>query len=240
MKSELQKSLKAAFPKTIPIITGYLFLGSGFGILLSAAGYPWYWTTVMAVFIYAGIGQYVAVNMLVPGLSLINVFIVQFTLNARHIFYGISMLERFNAMGKLRPYMIFTMTDETFALLCSAKAPKNVDKKWFDFFIAFLDHIYWICGCTLGGVIGALLRFDTTGIDFIMTSLFVTIIIDQWKDAKDHLPVIIGGVTSLICLLIFGADRFIIPALLALTAGLLIFRKKMEQNAAEKEEAHAE
>ena len=228
MSHELKNSFIAAFPRTIPILTGYLFLGGGFGLLLTSAGYPWYWTTIMAIVIYAGMGQYVAVNMLAPGVSLIDVFLVQATINARHSFYGITMLQKYNGMGKLKPYLIFTMTDETFSLLCSAKIPEGVSEKQYFFFVSLLDHLYWICGCTLGGVIGSLLKFDTTGIEMIMTSLFLTIAIDQWKDNKDHLPVFIGGIAAVVCLVIFGAEHFIIPALILLTAGLLLFRKRIE------------
>lgn len=228
MTSEVRGSFKAAFPKTIPIIPGYIFMGIAFGILLTNLGYAWYWAVLMAVVIYAGMAQFVAVNMLVPGVSLLDTFLFQFVLNARHIFYGLSMLEKFKIMGKLRPYMIYTMTDETYSLLCSAKPPQGISEKYYHFFIALLDHLYWIIGCLIGGVAGAFITFDTTGIDFSMTAFFITVVIDQWRDTKDHTPVICGFIASVVCLLLFGADHFIIPALLGITGCLLLFRRRME------------
>lgn len=229
------KDLKAAFPRTIPIFLGYLFLGMAFGILLTDKGYHWLWATFMGLVIYAGMGQFVAVNMLAPGVSFFNAFLLQLTLNARHIFYGLSMLEKFKNMGKLKPYMIFAMTDETYSLLCSANPPKGVDKKRFYFLIAILDQSYWLVGCTLGGLVGSLLTFDTTGIDFVMTALFITICVDQWRETKDHLPVVIGFASSVLCLFIFGATHFIIPALIVIAICLLLFRKRIEAKDAMKE-----
>ena len=229
MKASIQQSFKAAFPKTIPIIPGYIFLGIAFGILLTDQGYAWYWPLIMAVVIFSGMAQFVTVNMLAPGISLINTFIFMLTLNARHVFYGLSLLEKFKAMGKLRPYMIYSLSDETYSLLCSAKPPEGVSEKYFYFFIALLDQSYWFLGCLLGGLVGSMITFDTTGIDFSTTALFITITIDQWRETKDHTPVILGFICSVICLFIFGADHFIIPALIGITAGLLLFRRRMEE-----------
>lgn len=229
MKQETVQSLKAAFPKTIPIIPGYIFMGIAFGILLTNLGYAWYWPVLMAMIIFAGMAQFVSVNMLVPGLSLINTFIFQFVLNARHIFYGLSMLEKFKIMGKLKPYMIFALTDETYSILCSQKPPEGASEKYFYFFVALLDQSYWVLGCLLGGLVGSLITFDTTGIDFSMTAFFVTVVIDQWRATKDHIPALCGfGVTTL-CLLIFGAESFIIPSLIGITACLLLFRRRIEE-----------
>lgn len=226
--SPVLNDLKAAFPRTVPIFLGYLFLGMAFGILLTDKGYHWLWTIFMGLVIYAGMGQFVAVNMLLPGVNFLNAFLLQLTLNARHIFYGLSMLEKFKIMGKRKPYMIFAMTDETYSLLCSAKVPAGADEKNYYFFIALLDHSYWILGCALGGLIGSLLTFDTTGIDFIMTALFITIAVDQWRETKNHIPVIAGFACAILCLLLWGGDRFIIPSLLCITACLLILRKPIE------------
>lgn len=236
MKQELSQSLKAAFPKTIPIIPGYVFMGIAFGILLTNLGYSWYWPMLMGLIIFAGMAQFVSVNMLAPGLSLLNTFVFQFVLNARHIFYGLSMLEKFKGSGKWKIYQIFSLSDETYSLLCSAKPPQGVPEKYFYLFIALLDQGYWVLGCLLGGLVGSLITFDTTGIDFSMTALFVTIVIDQWRETKDHIPVICGFGASVLCLLIFGADSFIIPALIGITACLLLFRRRIEELEAKTEE----
>ena len=239
MKSTIAQSLKAAFPKTIPIIPGYVFMGIAFGILLTNLGYEWYWPVLMAVVIFAGMAQFVSVNMLAPGLSFFNTFLFQFVLNARHIFYGLSMLEKFKIMGKLKPYMIFAMTDETYSILCSTKVPNGVSEKHYYFFIALLDHSYWILGCLLGGVVGSMITFDTTGIDFSMTAFFITVVIDQWRDTKDHIPAICGFIVTAACLIFFGADHFIIPALLGITACLLLFRRRIEELEAKDKEVTA-
>ena len=240
MKSTITQSLKAAFPKTIPIIPGYVFMGIAFGILLTNLGYEWYWPVLMAVVIFAGMAQFVSVNMLVPGLSFFNTFLFQFVLNARHIFYGLSMLEKFKILGKLKPYMIFAMTDETYSILCSTKVPDGVSEKHYYFFIALLDHSYWILGCLLGGVVGSMITFNTTGIDFSMTAFFVTVVIDQWRDTKDHIPAICGFIVTVVCLIFFGAENFIIPALLGITACLLLFRRRIEELEAKDKEVTAD
>ena len=239
MRSDIRQSFKTAFPKTIPIIPGYVFMGIAFGILLTNLGYEWYWPVLMAAVIFAGMAQFVSVNMLVPGLSFLNTFIFQFVLNARHIFYGLSMLEKFKIMGKLKPYMIFAMTDETYSILCSTKVPNGVSEKHYYFIIALLDHSYWILGCLLGGVVGSMITFDTTGIDFSMTAFFITVVIDQWRDTKDHIPAICGFIVTAACLIFFGADHFIIPALLGITACLLLFRRRIEELEAKDKEVTA-
>lgn len=231
MKSEIRKCFAAAFPKTIPIIPGYVFMGIAFGILFVNLGYAWYWPMLMGLIIYAGMAQFVSVNMLIPGVSLLNTFLFQFALNARHLFYGLSMLEKFKQLGKLRPYLIFGLTDETYSLLCSVKTPPDISSKYFFFFITLLDQCYWVFGCFLGGVAGSFITFDTTGIDFSMTALFITIVIDQWRETKEHIPVFCGFGAALLCLLLLGADRFIIPALLCITICLLLFRRRIEKTA---------
>lgn len=227
-KSPVFNSAKAAFPKTIPIIPGYVFLGIAFGILLTDLGYAWYWPPLMAMIIYSGMAQFVAVNIVAPGVSLIDTFIFMFSLSARHLFYGLSMLEKFKGFGKRRPFMIYGLTDETYSLLVSAVPPGGVSSRDYYFFITAFNQFYWVLGCFLGGVVGSLITFNTTGIDFSMTALFITIVIDQWRDTKDHFPVLIGFVCSLICLILIGAENFIIPALVGITVCLLLFRGKIE------------
>lgn len=234
---EISKTIKAAFPHTIPVLLGYIFMGIAFGILLSSKGYSFLWAAFMAIIMFAGTGQFVAINMLVPGYSLLQVFFLELIVNARHIFYGLSLLDKFKDMGKKKPYMIWALTDETYALLVAANPPDYVDAKKFRFWIAVLDHTYWIIGCALGGLIGSLITFNTKGIDFVMTALFIVITLDQWKDANSHIPAILGLFISILCLLIFGANNFLIPALLLILAALIFFRKHIEaKEGAKKEE----
>ena len=224
-----KKALKAAFPHTIPIMAGYLVLGMGFGILLKSNGYSFLWAFVMSVFIYAGSMQYVAVELFTGGASLLNTALITLMLQARHLFYGLSMIEKYNHAGKKKILMIHELTDETFSLTCSLKAPEGVNQSWFFFFISVLNHLYWIIGCTVGGILGSLITFNTRGIDFAMTALFIVIFTEQWLSTKNHVPALAGLLSSLVCLLIFGADQFIIPSMIAILTILTIFRKTLEK-----------
>jgi len=223
------KALKAAFPFTIPVMIGYLFLGIGFGILLTGKGYPWWLSPLMALFIYAGSMQFVAIDIFSKAFNPLNALILTLTVNARHLFYGLSMLTKFKATDQKKPYLIFALTDETYSLLCSTEPPQGIDRNWFYFFIALLDQIYWVTGCTLGSVAGSLVKFDTTGIDFVMTALFVVIMVEQWESSKNHLPVLIGIGVSAICLLLFGKDLFILPSMISILVIVTIFRKSIER-----------
>lgn len=223
------KALKAAFPYTIPVMIGYLFLGIGFGILLTGKGYPWWLSPLMALFIYAGSMQFVAIDIFSKAFNPLNALILTLTVNARHLFYGLSMLTKFKDMDQKKPYLIFALTDETYSLLCSTEPPQGIDRNWFYLFIALLDQIYWVTGCTLGAVAGSLLKFDTTGIDFVMTALFVVIMVEQWESSKNHLPVLIGIGVSAVCLLLFGKDLFILPSMISILAIVTIFRKSIER-----------
>lgn len=223
------KALKAAFPFTIPVMIGYLFLGIGFGILLTGKGYPWWLSPLMALFIYAGSMQFVAIDIFSKAFNPLNALILTLTVNARHLFYGLSMLTKFKATDQKKPYLIFALTDETYSLLCSTEPPQGIDRNWFYFFIALLDQIYWVTGCTLGSVAGSLVKFNTTGIDFVMTALFVVIMVEQWESSKNHLPVLIGIGVSAICLLLFGKDLFILPSMISILVIVTIFRKSIER-----------
>lgn len=223
------KALKAAFPYTIPVMIGYLFLGIGFGILLTGKGYPWWLSPLMALFIYAGSMQFVAIDIFSKAFNPLYALILTLTVNARHLFYGLSMLTKFKDMDQKKPYLIFALTDETYSLLCSTEPPQGIDRNWFYFFIALLDQIYWVTGCTLGAVAGSLLKFNTTGIDFVMTALFVVIMVEQWESSKNHLPVLIGIGVSAACLLLFGKDLFILPSMISILAIVTIFRKSIER-----------
>lgn len=222
------RALKAAFPHTIPVLMGYVFMGMVFGILLRVKGYHFGWALFMSIVIYAGSMQYVAVTLLTPGISFLHVIIMTFMVNARHMFYGLSMIEKFKSMGTKKPYMIFSLTDETYSLLCGAVPLPGVDKNWFYFFISLLNQIYWIIGCTLGGILGSLFTFETKGMDFAMTALFVVIFIEQWKGNKNHISALLGIIISIICLFMFGPDFFIIPAMVGIFFALTLLRKKLD------------
>ncbi len=221
-------ALKSAFIYTIPVLMGYLFLGMAFGILLSSKGYGPLWALIMSVFIYAGSGQFVAIGFLTSPFHLAHAMFVTLMVNLRHLFYGLSLLEKFRSAGNRKFYMMFTLTDETYSLLCSATAPEHVDKTRFYFFIGLLDHLYWIGSCVLGNVLGTAFPFNSQGIDFVMTALFVVIFLDQWKDTKSHLPQWIGVGASVGCLLLFGGDRFLLPSMLLILCLFAIFHKKLE------------
>lgn len=224
-----KQAFKKAFPYTIPVLTGYLFIGIAFGVMYAEKGYSFLWAILMSVLVYAGSGQYLAVNFFVPGISFLQIIFLTFMVNVRHIFYGISLVERFNKIGKSRWYMIFALTDETYSLLCTTKIPKDVDESKFLFAISVLDHSYWVLGSAIGAIAGTLLPISSEGIEFAMTALFVVIFIEQWMEKKNRMPAVIGVVTAVICLLIFGADGFVLPAMLAIMALLFAGKKRLNK-----------
>lgn len=213
---EKVKALKAAFPVTIPVMMGYLFIGVAYGVLMAGKGNALIWTFLMSLFVYAGSMQFVAVNFFAGPLNWAAVVIMTLMVNVRHVFYGLSMLPKFRDMGKKKPYMIFSLTDETFSLLCSANVPEGVNRNWFLLFISLLDQLYWIVGSMLGGIAGSLIPFNTRGIDFAMTALFVVIFTEQWESSKEHLPAIVGVAVSIVCLILFGASNFILPSMMGI------------------------
>lgn len=221
-------AFKAALKDTIPVLTGYLFLGGGFGILLSESGYGVGWALLMSVCVFAGSGQYLLVSLLSSGASLLSTAVATLLVNARHLFYGISLVDTYKDAGKKKPYMIFALTDETYSLVTQAKVPGGVNKTTYCFLVSALDHCYWIAGCVLGSVAGTLLPIDFSGISFVLTALFVTMFVEQWLSTKDHVPALIGVVCTALCLLIFGAEIFLIPSMTAI-AGLLILRRSKER-----------
>lgn len=223
-----RKAFINAFPYTIPVLLGYLFLGIAFGVLLASKGFHVGWAALMSTIIYAGSMQFVAVNLIVTPFLPGATFLVTLLVNARHIFYGLSLLEKFKQSGKLKPYMIFSLTDETYSLMCAVEPPADVNRKWFMFFIALLNHFYWIIGGIIGSLAGTLIKFNSKGIDFAMTAIFIAIFVEQWEKNKNHIPSILGLVISIICLLIFGKNTFIIfSMLMTLIALLLLSRKKI-------------
>ncbi len=227
--SSYKKAFKKAFPYTIPVLTGYLFIGIAFGVMYAEKGYSFLWAILMSVMVYAGSGQYLAVNFFVPGISFLQVIFLTFMVNVRHVFYGVSLLEKFNRVGKKRWYMIFALTDETYSLLCTTKIPKGVEEDKFLFAISVLDHGYWVLGSAIGAIAGTLLPISSEGIEFAMTALFVVIFIEQWMEKKNRIPELVGVAVAIVALLIFGADRFVLPAMLAIVALLFVGRKQLEK-----------
>lgn len=224
-----RQAFKKAFPYTIPVLTGYLFIGIAFGVMYAEKGYSFLWAILMSVLVYAGSGQYLAVNFFVPGISFLQVIFLTFMVNVRHVFYGISLVERFNRFGRARWYMIFGLTDETYSLLCTKKVPKDVDEEKFLLAIVLMDHFYWILGSAIGAIAGTLLPISSEGIEFAMTALFVVIFIEQWMEKKNRIPEIIGIVVAFISLQVFGADSFVLPAMLCIMLVLFAGRKKLEK-----------
>ena len=216
-----RKAMGAAFRDTIPVMTGYLFLGFGFGILLQQAGYGAPWAVAMSLFVFAGSMQFVAVSLLSSGAGLLTVALTTLLVNARHLFYGISTIDRYKGAGKKKPYLIFGLTDETFSLVSSDRAPEGVSRHSYYFWVTLLDHCYWVAGTLLGSLTGALLPLDLKGIEFVLTALFVTIFVEQWLSSKDHLPAVIGLTAAGFCLALFGKNLFLVPAM-ALITGILV------------------
>lgn len=217
-----RRAFQAAFPATVPVLMGYLFIGAAFGLMLEAAGYNVVWAFFMSLTIYAGSGQYMGVQLLDTGAALGSVAVLTLILNFRHIVYGLSMLEKFQGMGLKKLYLIFSLTDETYALLASARVPDRVDPHAYYFAVGLLNHSYWILGSVIGSVAGALLGFDTTGVDFAMTALFLVIAVDQWETYPAHLPALLGCGITVASLLLLGAEAMLIPALCVIVLALLL------------------
>ena len=228
-----RKTIAASFPVTIPVLMGYLAIGLAFGLMLQSAGYGVLWAFLMSLTIYAGSGQYLGVSLLATGAPLTQVAFLTLMINFRHLVYGLSMLEKFRGMGKRKLYMIFSLTDETYALLSSVKAPEGVDEHDYYFTIAWMNHSYWIAGSVLGSVLGAALGFDTTGVDFAMTALFIVIAVGQWKAAGSHIPALLGAVATLMSLVVVGAEDMLLPALGIIVLVLVLMRTRLDGSAAD-------
>ena len=222
------KALKAAFPHTLPILAGFTFLGIAYGILMHSKGFFWPWTLLMSATIFAGSMEFVTVGLLAGSFHPAYAYFLTLMVNARHLFYGISMLDKYRGTGWKKFYLIFGMCDESFSINCSTEPPKDVDRGWFQFFVTLLNHFYWMLGAMLGSLAGAFVPFDTTGIEFAMTALFVVIFLNQWMDARDRRPALAGLGASLLCLILFGPEKFILPAMALILALLTVFRGKLE------------
>ncbi len=222
-------ALKAAFPYTIPILTGFLFLGTAFGIYMDAAGFSPWLTIATSLIIYAGSMQFVTVELLLGAFNPIGALLLTLMVNARHLFYGISMLEKYKEAGNKRGYLIFGLTDETFSINCTVAVPREVDKNWFYFFVTLLNQCYWVAGTAIGALFGTLIQFNTQGLEFVMTALLVVLFLEQWLKEKNHTGAMVGVGISLISLLLFGSEHFIVPAMLAILGTLTLLRRPLEK-----------
>ena len=233
-ESELSFLKKSAFSKalkdTIPVLTGYLFLGAGFGILMSENGFSITWSVIMALFIFAGSGQYLAVGLLASRAGYVNIAVATLLVNARHLFYGISLVDTYKHAGLKKYYMIFGLTDETYSLVTQAQLDPEIDRSKYCFFVTALDHLYWICGCLLGSILGATLPISFEGVDFVLTALFVTMFVEQWLSCANHLPALIGVASTAVCLLIFGSEYFLIPSMILIAGLLILLRAKARRS----------
>ena len=223
-----RQTVKNAFFKSIPVFAGYMVLGIGFGILLRSAGFGVLWAFAMSTFIYAGSMQYVGVSLLSGGASVITAALTTFMVNARHLFYSISMVDTYKDAGPYKPYLIFALTDETYSLLCDKKTPPGDDPDRYRFFVSLFNQCYWVLGSVIGSLLGAVIPFSTEGIEFSMTALFIAAFTEQWLSTKDHVPALTGLFSTLLCLVLFGASRFLIPAMLLITLVLTLLRRREE------------
>lgn len=229
----MKRIIKQVFPQTVPVLAGYISLGMAFGLMLQSIGYGPVWAFIMSLFIYAGSAEFLAVELLSAGAALTKVALLTFLLNFRHMFYGLSMIEKYHGTGIRKPYLIFGLTDETYAILTGYKVPEGISEKTYYFTVTLLNHIYWILGSVIGAVAGSVIPFDTTGIDFAMTALFAVLVVEQWKTHKNHVPAILGLAIAVASLCIFGADNFLIPALTAISAVLLLMRGSLSREEAQ-------
>lgn len=219
------KAFKAALPYTIPICIGFLFLGMSYGFLMRSKGFSFFYPMLTSLFIFAGSMEFITINLLLASFNPIYTLLLTIMVNARHIFYGISMLDKYKNCGYKKLYLIFGMCDESFSINCSITPPPDIDKGWFMFFVTLLNHIYWVSGATLGGLLGYVISFDTKGIDFVMTALFVVMFINQWEETENHLSAIIGLICPFICLIIFGNQNFMLPSMALIILCFLLLKK---------------
>lgn len=224
-----RKAFQAALPHTIPIAVGFLFLGMSYGFLMRSKGFSVFYPMLMSFFIFAGSMEFVTVNLLLSAFQPVHAFLLALMVNARHLFYGISMLERYKNVGWKKFYLIYGMCDESFTINCSVTPPPGVDKGWFMFFATLLNQMYWVSGATLGALLGYVIRFDTKGIEFVMTALFVVMFLNQWEESRDHRSALTGIGCSFLCLLIFGSGQFVLPAMGLMILCVTLGRKKEDR-----------
>ena len=226
----ISRAFKCAFPYTIPIFAGFCFLGMTYGIYAKTSGFSFWYPLAMSIAIFGGSLEFLTVSMLLASYAPVQVLLTALLIQARHLFYGISMLDKYKGTGWKKPYLIYGMCDETFSVNCTAKIPPDVDRGWFYFFVTLLDQIYWVVGATIGGILGGVLHFNTNGLDFVMTAMFVVIFMEQWIKDQRHVSQWIGLAAGVICLLFFGADHFLIPTMICILCALTALRKPLEVN----------
>ena len=227
-KGIITRSFRAAFPCTIPILAGFLFLGMAYGIYMNVSGFSFVYPMIMAAVIFGGSLEFLAAQMLLSPFAPLQVLMVSLMIQARHLFYGISMLDKFKGMGWKKFYLIYGMCDESFSVNYTADIPEDVDSGWFMFFVTLLNQFYWVASATFGGVIGSLLPINTEGISFVMTAMFVVIFMEQWLKEKNHTSSLLGLGISFLCLLVFGPDSFMIPTMILIIVSLTLLRKKLD------------
>ena len=220
-----RKAFKAALPRTLPILVGFAFLGMSYGLLMRSKGFSFIYPMFMSMFIFAGSMEFVTANLLLADFNPIYAFLLALMVNARHLFYGISMLEKFDGTGWKKPYLIFGMCDETFSVNCTADLPPDVDKGWFMFFVTLLNQIYWVVSSTAGSLLGYVIHFNTKGIEFVMTALFVVMFLGQWEKKENRVPALVGLIGTAVCLPIFGSKYFIVPAMVLIVAAFAVGKK---------------
>lgn len=228
-KKIISKAFRAAFPYTIPIFAGFWFLGLAYGIYMNVSGFSFWYPMLMSLTIFGGSLEFVAVTMLMAPFAPLQTFLMALVIQARHLFYGIAMLDRYKNMGWKKYYLIFGMCDESFSINYTANIPEGVDRGWFMFWVTLLNHFYWFSGSTIGGLLGSLVSFNTEGIDFVMTAMFAVIFMEQLKKEKKHYTATIGLLTAIICLVVFGADSFLIPTMIGILLCLILFKKPIEE-----------
>ena len=227
-----QKALKAAFPYTIPIFSGFWFLGITYGIFMNKSGFSFWYPMLMSMTIFAGSMEFLTVNLLLGAFNPLQALTLTLMINARHLFYGISMLDKYAGTGWKKIYLTFGLCDESFSINYTADIPDDVDQGWFMFFVTLLNQLYWVSGSTLGGLFGSLIHFNTEGLDFVMTAMFVVIFLEQWLKDQQHTSALLGLGLSAVCLLVFGAEDFVIPAMAAILGVLTLLRAPLEKGGA--------
>ncbi len=225
----IKKAFCAAFPKTLPILAGFSFLGFSYGVYMNVSGFSFIYPMLMSLTIFGGSLEFVAVTMLLGSFAPLQTFLMTLMIQARHLFYGIAMLDKFRGTGFKKLYLIFGMCDESFSINCSAEIPPGIDRGWFMFFVTLFNQFYWVAGATLGGLAGQLITFNTEGLEFVMTAMFVVIFIEQWLKEKRHYTALIGVLASAVCLVVFGADSFMIPTMVCILCFITLFRKPVER-----------
>lgn len=230
---EYKKAMRRAFPYTVPVLAGYLFIGAAFGVMFADQGYNVLWAVLMSVVVYAGSGQYLATNFFVPGISILQAVFLTLMVNIRHVFYGLSLVDRYNRFGRNRWYLIFGMTDETYSLICTTGVPDDVDEEKFLLSITLLNQLYWIVGTAIGSLTATVIAFNSTGIEFAMTALFIVMFMELWYRRSNRPAELIGMLSAVLCLALFGASNFVLPTMVLMVAVILLGRKKLDRTEAD-------